>query len=279
MPDLDAGPFVASFSRNLIGRNDLDVVANSKGLLTSATSTTTSELAAILTTLAGYAGTQSTHPLNTDEEAAKDCPADASAVLTVMPTFAAGATKFSRDEKPQAFEKCPITITVQREGTKLGDNPKFKSIREKQTGPFARSFPGFFYRQNFPFAVTVHVGNFTSKGLAFLPNASPTQYVPVGRTLFADSTSTLKFEDGTLTQYHQAMPGEAIALVGLPAKILTAYFEAIGTMFGKRSEGVKKESEYQAAVIAAMKAQVANEKCIAALKARDDAAIHLACGG
>jgi len=276
VPDVAAGPFLASVRRNLIGRNELKIKVNEKGLLDSSRSVTTSDLSNIFVELAGIAGRTETHREFQPNTAALSCPDEIAVTIRRDIVIPSGADSHQEKYTDGAFAGCPIIITVHAiDKSQLLANEKYLS---PQSADGKKSHGGFFYRQNLPYYVTVEVSNLSSSSFVFMPNSSGAQYVPVKGSLFADNESNLDFEDGALTEYHQILPGEGIALVQLPAKILKGYFEAIGTLFSQRAGRLKQEGDYETALINAMKAQLKNENCIAALKARaDDAQIDELC--
>ena len=275
VPDVAAGPFLASFRRNFIGKNELKIKVNDKGLLDSSKAVTTSDLSTIFESLAGIAGRSAVDNVLSDKSML-GCPADATMTIKRDVNIPPGdGNPASTVHTEGDFKQCPITITVQSvDAGTLRANSKYVNPPDADG---KKSYSGFFYRQNMPYFVVVEVGNLNTTGVVLMPNASGAQYVPVQKSLFADNESNLDFNDGVLTEYHQILPGEGIALVQLPAKVLKAYFEAIGTMFTQRSGRLKQETDYEAALITAMKAQMDNEKCIIALKAKDEAQIAELC--
>jgi len=272
-PDLDTR-FTASFRRNQVGTNDLNLVVSDKGLLGSATSETTSKLSEVLQGLAGVVGTLKPAAIAA-RTGSKDALAECKTPAVYTYIFEPAITRESPSVKNTGF--CGLTITT----TLLGGAALGTSTPRLEKA-FTQSQSGLFYRQPLPYSVEVTVANQQFPFVVMLPNGidtdgGPIQFLPVARSLFGHNKATLTFADGVPTGYQESVDGEAIGLVALPAQVVGAYFEAIGKMFTAR-KGVKDtETSYDAAVVTLAVQQQKTKKCLQAVSGGDSDAIKAAC--
>ena len=206
--------FLLRYGRNLVGRNVLEVGVSSSGLLKSAKSTTTSNLADALKELASVAGAKSIASIRETQD---DCVTPGVYSWVVAPTEASAIL----------LAPCNLTASIRR----LIDSPSAGSIeidddnaisgrdgaRKQERGAYRA---GVYYRNEVPYLVTV-----TSPAplvqRAFLvssPSESALRYLPIERTLFSDNDATLTFEDGVPTAYNQTADGELIGLLEAPGR-------------------------------------------------------------
>jgi hypothetical protein len=197
---------------------------------------------------------------------------------------------------------CGFTITTTRLGGFLPKDPPAgqandatpnlpSSVRRtpstSEQKPTASNFanPGVFYRQALPYRVTVSDPKASESGpstqfLVFSPSEAPVLFLPAKKSLFAaDNKIDLQFTDGVLTSYSQDIDGELLALVKLPADILSAYFEAIGSIFPKKTAVLKTEKDYLDAMNALALAKLQEQKCKDAVDGGDKDKIKTECGG
>lgn len=147
------------------------------------------------------------------------------------------------------------------------------------------SAAGIFYRQQRPYIVHVRV---IAKGadpnkeptikvdqskILLAPNDSPTMLLPYARTLFAENDGQITLKDGMPQKYKQSTNGEFVALLQVPAAVLSAYFTAVGNVFSAFSSKETKEQElavreYKLALLA-----YKLDLCKEALKKKDSAAM------
>lgn len=272
--------YLVKFSRNWVGKNDLDVGVTPSGLLTSAKSTTTSDLSDVLQNLAGAVGTFSLH----GKEVTDPC-ATPGTYSKIVPADVRGPVAFCT----MKIEIEPLVAIVSKPSTQAppggqasgDDSPADQTAADKpdiERANVARA--GFYYRNALPYHV--HVTDTVSKEgrsfLLFSPSQASTQFLPIARTVFANNEATLGFDQGMVKEYKQSADGELVALTKLPASILAAYFDAIGNAFGKRKGALDKEAEYLTALQAAELQRLKLEQCRSALATGDDAAIKVACG-
>lgn len=126
---------------------------------------------------------------------------------------------------------------------------------------------GLYYRQQEPYLIQVQGAGINSAAVLMAPNESPVRFLPVSKTFFSGNSADFAFEDGVPTKYKQETEGEIVALLKLPADVLSAYFSAAGAVFDAFKERDQKEA---AALAESLKLEVARKKyeaCIVALKA------------
>jgi hypothetical protein len=271
--DTSAGTFVASFQRNWVGKNELKVGITDQGLLQSAKATSTSNLSEVLTELAKSVGSSRAGFTEGKKPPPPTCPTSANYTFRVSPD---GVIQMFT---PPKWKSCSISVSLTARITGLTPSTKVSSLDGVNSSNAETAYAsGFFYRQNLPYDLKVSVGDAQfSDSVVMLPNGSPTRFLPVSKSLFSKNVADIVFNKGVLTSYSQDADSEALSLVKLPADVLTAYFSAIGAMFGTRSTAVKGQTDYETALLNALKQQYANEQCIAALTAKDDAKIEVMC--
>lgn len=248
-PDLSRA-YVLKYERNLVGKNTLDIAIAEKGLLTSAKSTTVSGLTEALKNAAmSFA--------QTSAKALKE--------VTAHSPCATGTYTFTyRVDDTTEKIACGVNITVEKLGGKRTSGHGITS--ETQNA-------GIFYRQSEPYLVTATGGGQATSAIVFSPSLAPAQFLPITRSFFTGSDATLTFEDGMPKGYKQESDGELVALLKLPADVLSAYFSALGSTF----ENFKSTDEKQAAALSAdVKLELAKRKydaCIKAIQANDSSLV------
>jgi hypothetical protein len=258
--------YVLAHGSNVFGKNTLDVAVDENGLLTSTKSTTVSKVSDALKGLASTAAAAATldAPIGTEAESEVECTQKGSRVFV-----------FS---KAGVYHKCNnmVTITI----AKRTENPNASG--GKGTDKPANKFDsGVYYRLNQPYLVSASIG---SKGvdksaLFVSPSESPTFFLPASRTFFSDNSAEFGFEKGIPTKFKQETEGEVVALLKLPADIISAYFSAIGSIFdafkGKDTKEIAALNESLKLDLARMK----REACVKAIADKDqDSITKLKCG-
>jgi hypothetical protein len=253
-PDLSQ-PYMLTYSRNLVGKNSLDVSINEQGLLTTTTSITTSGMSDILKGLATTAGTLAgTKALPPDGEKPTACKQ--------------GQYVFRVEARTQVKEACDVRLGIKLlvgAGTPPKDTqPNFREADVQHAG--------LFYRQQRPYTLEVIStdDSFRKAAILLSPSESPTRFLPMARTLFANNQAEFTFTAGVPTKYKQDADGELVALLKLPADVISAYFSAIGSIFDNFKSRDEKEV---AALNASTKLELATvkyEACKAALKSKDE---------
>lgn len=109
------------------------------------------------------------------------------------------------------------------------------------------------------------------------PNASPTEFPPLHRSLFGDATATLALSDGVPTKFEQSADSEVIASSATPAKVLDACFGAIGAASGKRSAAASKEAATIVAIHSLAAAQARQDRCLQAIASGSQADVTQLC--
>jgi hypothetical protein len=143
---------------------------------------------------------------------------------------------------------------------------------------------GFFYRQKRPVQITVSVDDPDAGTSSRLTNVfmivdahSPIEFLPVPRSVFATSSWTLKFTNGSPTLYDLNTGGEVLGLFKLPAEVVSAYSKAVTAGFRDRNSIPKAQAEYLQQLNALAVQQAKAEACRAAVATRDLDKINTAC--
>lgn len=263
VPDMSTR-YVANFSRNLLGKNTLEIGINPNGLLTSSKATTTSQIELILANLAGAAGS-----LTVAAAAALRSP-DAEPQCVAKGTYKTTYTlehllKNSRDKF------CDLLVTAER-------IPYSTAPTKIAMGSGAQT--GYFYRTTVPIIVTVEYLRFArskERAVVLLPDVESLEFLPVERSLFANNSAEFTFVDGIPTLYKQDVDGEVLALSKLPAAVLKGYFEAIGAAFSQRSTNATNEAALLAKLDALSLQRQRSAQCDKAIASGDAAAILAQC--
>jgi hypothetical protein len=261
VPDMSTR-YVANFSRNLIGKNTLEIGIGTSGLLTSSKASTTSQIELILANLAGAAGSLPTLSAMRTSEAAPQCVSKG----TYTTTYA-----FEDLVRDGSSRFCDLTVTAER-------IPGSTRPTKIAMGSGAQS--GYFYRTTVPVMVTVTYSRFArsdERAVVLLPDLDSLEFLPVERSLFANNSAEFTFVDGIPTVYKQDVDGELLALSKLPAAVLKGYFEAIGTAFSQRSTNATNEALLLSKLDALSLQRQRSAQCEKAIASGDAAAILAQC--
>jgi hypothetical protein len=234
-------PYLLAFSRNLIGKNELHIGVTSTGLLTSATSTTTSGISDVLKNLAASLGAVSALAAPPLAPAAP-CPFG-----TTTHVYDLSQTAIAEPDLP-----CGFSVTLVHTDSAKGSG--------KHVGKTPSGGSGIFYRQQEAFLVTVKStdgGGINDSKIVLSPSKAGIRYLPIERTLFANNKADFGFEDGVPTKYDQNADGELIGLLKLPADVIGAYFGAVGQLFSSLKETNNAQVD---AMNADLKLQLAKQK-------------------
>lgn len=235
--------YVMRFATNLVGKNTMNITVTEKGLLSTATSDTVAGISEALKNLAASLGT------------ARGLGRTAALPATCL----AGDHVFIFDATSIGGTACGVDISIK----------KLEVASDGQL-PVAQSpVSGIYYRQYEPYRLTATGSGTDVATILFSPSQSPTRLLPITQTLFANSHAEFAFTDGVPTKYNVNADGEAIALLKLPADVVSAYFAAVGSVLDAFKANDAKEAER---LNAALKLQLAQQKydaCIAAIRAND----------
>lgn len=235
--------FVASFSRNYAGKNELNVAVNSSGLLTTGNSTTTSQVADVLKEAAASFGALGTFAVSNTPLPSADCAAVGTySTIFRLSDFSSntGANTIVGTTLSSAQSFCQLTIEVAK---LIGGVGETKQISRAQPIGLGTSVAGFYYRSVAPFLVTVTRKNSEKERfIVILPDESSTNFLPVERALFANAKAEFVFTDGIATTYKQDAESELLGIAKIPAAVLAGYFAAAGKAFTDRQTVVKNES-------------------------------------
>ena len=254
-PDVEE-PLYLQQNQNLFGTSDSTLEIGANGLLSSSKSVVTSSVTEAAIGLGNLAGQISAFR---EAKNAPDC-VSLSIFLVLDP-----------DEPVVIPElKCDLKVEID----KLAGQ-KFVA----STLPGApKSSDGVFYRQQLPYRVKVLVGEIPlAQSVILSPSYGPVGFLPVQRSFFADSTNEFSFDDGVLRKSAKKTDGEIIGAIALPAKLIAAYFEGIGSIFGNFKKADDSEAASLASEQALLLATRKFEACIESLRTGEDEAIAELC--
>jgi hypothetical protein len=256
--------FTLNFNPHLIGKTDTTIQVNNVGLL-SAANTKTTDSAVELGKI---------QPLDANIQArgrvaqSKECADDGTFVYVYDP--ASTPTIECKD--------ISISITL----LPLGSSPAGKPGSGKtfvDADDALGSAAGVFYRQQKPYLVHVSVTDADGKAkidvnkILLAPNDSPVVLLPYARTLFAANEGKITLVEGMPETYVQSTDGEFVALLKIPAAVLSAYFTAMGNVFTAFSNKANKEYELAVREYKLSLAAYKLERCKEAFERQDKAAM------
>ena len=266
-PDLSE-QYVIKYSRNLFGKNELQVGVNTQGLLQgNAKSKTTSQVSDIFKAVGTSVGTVGPMKAPSGDTV---CKAD-------------GEYVFMMHAADGDFVACEFSVNIKRYGISVGSEKKVVGNSKIDRD----SNSGIFYRRSEPYLVTVSPSskaisvllNDKLQSIQFSPSESVTHFLPTARTFFSNNEATFVLDAGVLTDYKQDADGELLGLVKLPSEVISAYFTAVGAMFANFKTRDASEAE---AISASIKLELAKKKadaCVAAIRLGDDKMVAaLECG-
>lgn len=149
--------------------------------------------------------------------------------------------KYTYNPLPNTPACSSVVVIIKR----LGDTKDYTPIEPQSKGERSN---GLWHRIELPYLVTATVGdNLSTSTLIMLPDESPKYFAEMGSGLFADSTSKMTFSNGVLTGTDRDNDSEVIALLKIPASLISAYTSAIGDVFSNFSTGKKQEANSEIA--------------------------------
>lgn len=249
-PDRSAA-FELTHSSNGLAKNVTSFEVRN-GLLTSTTGAMTSGVSDALKNLAASSaqigGTRSA----TDTGDPKVCGNDGNHVYRIP------STETGR-------KICGIDITIEQLAPTL---PAISASTAEQFD-VKQNRPGIYYRQVEGLLVVAQGQGLNAASIIHVP-ASPTYFLPAGRSFFANGGAEISLEEGVPTKFKRDSDNEVVALLKLPADVIAAYFSAVGGIFDAFKTSDSKET---AALQESLTLESAKQKyavCLSAIKAADD---------
>lgn len=290
--DLDQ-PYLLRFQSSLLAQHEIKVSVSEAGLLSTASTKTTPQIAELLEPYAQLENKTFRSPAA--GVAAVDCdPTMSHSHVVALPRSENEETKLGGAATSDGFHfevKSPSCENVTVKVKRLWDWPstvkpaQADAAETAESGqPSAAGRDGVFYRRNRPYLVRATYRDSAGsrqtvvEGVFHSPSASPASFLPIERGFFASNLSTLGFRDGVPEKYEQTKDGELAALLKLPATIVEAYFGAVGGLF--KHLGTAREAE-TASLTKELTLEIARAKvqaCLDALRRRDtDTLARLQC--
>lgn len=267
--------YVAQYRRNQIGSNTLKLSVNAQGLLTGdSEGSSTPQIAEFLGQLAASGRSM----LASDSSKSTGC----TSAGTYEWVFDA-----PKDSTPATLDdgmaNCGLRVTATARGAPVADDRADDGSeapgRNWKGVDTAGNGHGYFYRQKRPVEVTVSYGAVQRKvfDLAIVDAASQTEFLPVPRTLFAETRWKVTFVEGSPTFFDVDAGGDVLGLFKLPADVLKAYSEAVLAGLKQRKDIASGESDYLKQMTALAAQQAKYEACKAAADSGVAARIKDAC--
>lgn len=253
---------VAQYRRNQIGQNALTVSVDPQGLLSgSASGKNTPQIANFIGKIAATPDIIA---------ASTDIPEPVSDVCSKPGTYEWVFDAFGTPEQAM-WKTCNIKVTFD------DPQPQIDGTRWRD-GFSTRASRGFFYRQKRPVQMTVQSGDERRVFVfSIVDGRSSPGYLPIPRTLFAESEWKVTFSEGSPMIYEVNSGGDLMGLVNLPAEVLHAYSAALLSGLNDRKDLAAAEKDYLQELSAIAAQQAKYTACMAAVRSRDDAAIRSAC--
>nr|WP_181718270.1 hypothetical protein [Psychrobacter sp.]QJS05078.1 hypothetical protein [Psychrobacter sp.] len=251
-PDLTKR-YMLKHSKNMMGKNLLNVIVTENGLLTSVRSTMTSNVTDIFKNLATTYGSFTTPAQGVGMLPSRECNSDAKHIF-IYKTVG-------------EYSPCGLSVSIEKDARESENKDILISKNLKN------SYSGIFYRQEEPYRVTIKEGstraaiNFSS--IVSSPSESQTLFLPISKSFFANNDADFIFTNGVPTQYKQDVDGEALAITNIPFEIITSAFTAIGSISDRSSTNYTKEAT---SLENAIKLEIVKQKygaCLEAIKTKN----------
>lgn len=252
--------FLLKQGANLLAEQKLKVVVNERGLLQSAAASSQPKIQEALQGLAGALAARQAAK-GADARAVPACP-DGEYAIQIQPEtplLNAGSSEITVEPS-----LCGYAIRLKRLfPADLAAPADGLSKLSLEGGN------GFYARQELPYLVTAE--NKDKDGakrefIVFSPSEAPVVFVPLATALFASTTTSFVLNDGSIKEFDQTKPGEAVALLTLPAQVIGAYFDAIGNLFTKRRTAASNEAEFLKAKADLSTVQLQSDLCAEAVR-------------
>ncbi len=257
--------YVAQYRRNQIGSNTLKVKVNANGLLDGDNEgSSTPQVAEFLGQLAAgmrkasirAAGGQGCGKAGTYEWTF-DAAVDKQPLVLFENQPSPSPMAIDESGKSNLLDpaSCGLIVTINSVGEEIDTGHR----QQWQGADPGKRGHGYFYRQKRPVQVTVGANGGERKvfTLTLADERSPTEYLPIPRTLFAATNWKVTFSNGTPTFYDVTAGGDVLGLAKLPADVLHAYSQAVVGGFTDRKAIATNEADYlkQLAALAAQQAK------------------------
>lgn len=284
-PDLRQG-YLLRHREGPLAEHDLKVAVSESGLLGTVSAKATPKLGEVLDTYAdlkkNIAGSQAVRLDSTDST----CPVDRSQVHRFEFLAAAGG---ALTERPCGGLEVVVTPLGKPEGGAIATatHPGGNGIYYRQARPYlvaaswtapprtaqvlgaasAAQAASAASAAPTPSPAPAASASLLTTRIVLSPSESPTRFLPIERTAFASNVATLTIVDGMPKQYDQKREGELAAALQLPAKVIRAYFGAVGALF----EGFKKvDTAEMEALTAKLQLDLYKLKLTACMEAAED---------
>lgn len=242
-PDLEQY-FEIQPGMNWLGSTEMSLAITPSGLLSTANSKQTSGALEVAQSLAqARARSGVSVATSADETPSIECDNGTtnSFVFTVNRSD-------SEEDRP-----CGLVLKISERATEdIQPYSHLENAAGHQIGELdsSESRPGIYYRQDRPYTVKLSGDSRTTtptrvnvEALVFSPSESGTLFLPITRSFFGNNDATIGLNEGVPTTYGQKIDGEGLALLKLPAEVLSAYFTAVGQTFSAFGSNAQSETQ------------------------------------
>lgn len=247
--------YLLRYKGNLAGKNVGNVGIDTNGLLVSSKSTLTSGVSGAFQSIGEIAGSfKFSKPAGLAEQQCQD-----------------GTHSFILETTSTRYQNggaCGLSIVITKK------MPTATMLIRSSS-----STSGIYYRQAEPYQIDVS-GGYDTSAILFSPSESPTAFLPISKSFFANNDADFGFTDGMPTKYDQSTDGEVVGLLTIPATVLAAYFSAVGKIFDSFKSNDDKQSEALSASTKLEMAKIKYAACSDAITSgKDDSTLEkLGCG-
>jgi hypothetical protein len=261
MPDLSK-IYTLEYQRHLFGKAEITLKVGASGLLGTADTKVSDSAGELVKAFPSFALAAEARLLGAD-------PPKACGTGTF--TFLYDPVQRRADEPICGDVWAWVDPLQPNKGPNVGD-------ADQDVPPFGQF--GIYYRQLRPYLATATVSSADGKvrqresKILMAPNESPVMVLPYARTLFAANDGQLKLQDGMPEEYTQSTESEFIALLKLPAAVLSAYFKAAGDVFSAFATNAQAEQSLARQKLELALQAFKIEQCSQALKNKDKPALE-----
>jgi len=255
--------FTGSYKPSIFSNDTVDVMVNSKGLLSSVIVTADDQSGQFLVNLAkslaavqtGFGGRKEAGLTGATPIAQVDIdPQDPATLRSAESALNSAARLRIRDgiatncgkSDAKKVDICHAYRNLLRNRFRIELTVRSPDIVKQATIPDCSI--GVCFRLPVPYRISAGfvVGNRVSASSVIvpLPNGGPIIATNFGRALFVKKVTNAGFTNGMLTSLSIEKPSEAAAVALLPATIITAFFDTIVSTFRSRESAVEAQSQY-----------------------------------
>ena len=278
--------FAANFAHNILRDDDGKLSVTSDGLLTSSNVAAADRTGDIIVELAGTIagfGHSGISILNTGTKSVPDCSeAPGKFIYQFDPAdFAEVNSRLIKAKFPLQLDlkgveqQGPACLNPAQDDTKVKTVDRLARCASETIGA-AGGKGALFYRSAVPVTVIVEQCEIAADGsvdcsnkvpveasLVLIPQLGPISYIPMRSSAFVKTVDDVTFSNGSIVSWNASRPSEALEVVRLPVRILSAIVSVPAQILSLRVDVSDKEK----ALAATQQAQIEAQAKLAKLKA------------